>query len=124
MSTMAQLNVRMKPELKAAGDSILELYGIAPSEFIRTMWEKISLGEEAFRQVAEALAADPAAGSYQGTSAAEARHGFANQIRQLQADYEYELGMTPSTYIPLSEEQLEELIYEDYLEERRATHAD
>ena len=47
MAHVTQLNTRMDAQLKAAGDSTLDLYGISPSELIRALWAKIALGEEA-----------------------------------------------------------------------------
>ena len=117
MGTAAQLNVRMNPEVKAAGDSVLDLYGVSPSELIRALWEKISLGEEAFAQVMKALVATPAAGTRRTIDSELGTSNVASLIRQRQASFEHELGLDPATYIPLSMEELEDLVYEDYLEQ-------
>lgn len=117
MGTAAQLNVRMNPEVKAAGDSVLDLYGVSPSELIRALWEKISLGEEAFAQVVKALVATPAAGTRRTIDSELGASNVASLIRQRQASFEHELGLDPATYIPLSMEELEDLVYEDYLEQ-------
>ncbi len=117
MGTAAQLNVRMNPEVKAAGDSVLDLYGVSPSELIRALWEKISLGEEAFAQVVKALVATPAAGTRRTIDSELGTSNVASLIRQRQASFEHELGLDPATYIPLSMEELEDLVYEDYLEQ-------
>ncbi len=123
MASMAQLNVRMAPEVKAAGDSVLELYGISPSEFVRTIWEKIGHGEEAFRQVARALAANPAAGSIHTTQDVSKASETTSWILHRQAGFEHEVGLNPKTYESLTNEQLNDLVYEDYLEERNIEHA-
>ena len=123
MSSMVQLNVRMRPELKARGDSVLELYGVSPSELVRALWEKISLGGEAFAQVVEALAANPAAGSSKTIVRMSPATSIASEIRQRQADFENELGLDSSTYRPLDADELEDLVYQDYLEERQTSHA-
>lgn len=126
MPPMVQLNVRMNAELKAAGDSILELYGIAPSELIRALWSKISHGEQALDQVVRALAADPAAGSSKTVGATGVTSRVAQLIQQRQADFEREVGLNPTSYAPLSDEQLDDLVYQDYLDEsatRKASHA-
>ena len=117
MGTAAQLNVRMNPEVKAAGDSVIDLYGVSPSELIRALWEKISLGEEAFAQVVKALVATPAAGTRRTIDSELGASNVASLIRQRQASFEHELGLDPATYIPLSMEDLEDLVYEDYLEQ-------
>lgn len=118
MATMVQLNVRMKPELKAAGDSVLELYGVSPSEVIRALWEKISLGEEAFAQVVKAFAADPAVGSARSLVRNPDAPHFASMVRRRQESFEREVGLDPSTYVPIDAEELDDLVYEDYLEKR------
>lgn len=123
MSSMAQLNTRMKPELKASGDSMLELYGISPSEVIRTLWEKISLGEEAMSQLVAAFLAEPAVGTTRTAAREEGSSGIARMVRERQASFERESGLDPTTYVPLDEDELNDLVYQDYLEERQASHA-
>ena len=127
MATMAQLNVRMSPEIKAAGDSVLDLYGVSPTELIRSLWQKIALGEEALEQVVQVLAADPAAGSARPGSPTGTVGGISQMVRQRQEAFERDLGLSRSTYVPLSDEELEELAYEDYLEgaaQKGAGHGD
>lgn len=117
MAASAQLNVRLSPEVKAAGDSVLDLYGVSPSELIRTLWAKISLGQVAFEQVVRALASPPAAGTVPAIADASERPGTVSLIRSRQMDFEHAAGLDPSTYVPLSSAQLDDLVYEDYLEE-------
>lgn len=125
MTTTAQLNVRLQPELKAAGDSVLELYGISPSELIRTLWEKISHGEEALGQVVRAFATEPAAGSTTFLApTAQDSMSLAQAIRARQQALEAELGLDPATYVPVDMDELEDAVYQDYLEERLSRHAD
>ena len=116
-SKMAQLNVRMDPELKAAGDSVLDLYGISPSELIRALWEKIASGEEAFGQVAKALAAEPAVGKPRVIQKEEAM-SVADWFAWRFYAFAKELGLDPSTFEPTTDEEFEELLYEEYLEEK------
>lgn len=123
MPSMAQLNVRMNTELKAAGDSVLELYGIAPSELIRALWSKISHGEQALDQVVRVLATDPAAGSVKTADATGGTSHIAQLIQQRQADFEREVGLDPASYAPLSDDQLDDLVYQNYIEERAAQEA-
>jgi len=113
----------MNTELKAAGDSVLELYGIAPSELIRALWSKISHGEQALDQVVRVLVADPAAGSSKTVNVTRSMPRIAQLIQQRQADFEQEVGLDPASYVPLSEEQLDDLVYQDYLDERAARKA-
>lgn len=123
MPSAAQLNVRMNAELKAAGDSVLEFYGIAPSELIRALWSKISHGEQALDQVVRALTAEPAAGSVKTIGASEGASRVAQLIQQRQTSFEREVGLDPASYLPISNEQLEDLVYQDFLEERTARKA-
>jgi len=123
MPSMAQLNVRMNTELKAAGDSVLNLYGVSPSELIRALWSKISHGEQALDQVVRVLVADPAAGSSKTVNVTRSMPRIAQLIQQRQADFEQEVGLDPASYVPLSEEQLDDLVYQDYLDERAARKA-
>lgn len=127
MAASAQLNVRLDPEVKSAGDSVLDLYGVSPSELIRALWAKISLGEVAFEQVVKALASPPAAGTVPAVADVSEHPGTASLIRSRQMDFERAAGLDPSTYVPLSSAELDDLVYEDYLEESRedgAWHAE
>ena len=123
MPSVAQLNVRMSTELKAAGDSVLDLYGIAPSELIRAIWSKISHGEQALDQVVRVLAIDPSADSVKTIKAPSGTSRIAQLVRQRQADFEREVGLEPSSYVPLTDEQLDDLLYRDYLDERPSEEA-
>ena len=53
MEATAQLNVRIEPELKKAGDRVLAEHGLTPSEAIRGLYRKLA-GEQ--EQVEEAFA--------------------------------------------------------------------
>ena len=123
MPSVAQLNVRMSTELKAAGDSVLDLYGIAPSELIRALWSKISHGEQALDQVVRVLATDPSADSIKTTGEVSGASRIAQLVQQRQTDFEREVGLDPSTYVSLTDEQLEDLVYQDYLEESTSGEA-
>ena len=115
-STMAQLNVRMSPELKAAGDSVLDLYGVSPSELIRALWEKIAAGEEAFRQIVDTLTIEPTTGSVKRSKRYAAMR-MIERIERRQAEFEREFGLDPSTYVEFTDDELNDLVYQDYLEE-------
>lgn len=57
MSTpsVSQMNVRINSQVKNKGDGILAEAGITPTQIIRALWEKISLGIADLRQVEEVL---------------------------------------------------------------------
>jgi hypothetical protein len=55
------MNVRLNSQVKDKGDSILAKAGITPTQIIRALWEKISLGMTDLRQVEEVLSLPAAA---------------------------------------------------------------
>ena len=118
-STMAQLNVRMAPELKAAGDSVLDLYGVSPSELIRAVWEKMVCGETAMRQLVETLVKDPAPAGIRPTQKEIDGMDPIAWIEWRQAEFAKEVGLDLSTFTPSTDEEFEELLYEDWLEKER-----
>ena len=119
MAASAQLNVRLNPEVIAAGDSVLDLYGVSPSELIRALWAKISLGEVALEQVVRALASPPAAGTVPAVADVSEHPGAVSLVQSRQMDFERAAGLDPSTYVPLSSAEIDDLVYEDYLDESR-----
>ena len=116
---MAQLNVRMDPELKAAGDSVLDLYGVSPSELVRAIWDKVAHGKEALQQLIEVLVKDPAVGSPRTSKTTSNGMTLPEWAAWRQEEFAKEMGLDPSTHVPLTDEELEELLYEDYLEKWR-----
>lgn len=114
---MAQLNVRMDPELKAAGDSVLDLYGVSPSELVRAVWEKIARGGTALIQVAETLTKEPTAGKPKVAKNDRDEMNFTDWVEWRFNAFAAEVDLDPSTFVPHTDEELEELLYEDYLEE-------
>lgn len=115
MASMAQLNVRMEPSLKAAGDAVLDRMGVTPTQIVRALWMKLSRGVEAFDQIVEVFAKDPAAaGASVREEVAEPTYSQLVEAR-FKAFYE-ETGLDPSTYVPPTEEEWEEFEWEDWQE--------
>lgn len=54
----AQLNIRMEPSLKAAGDIVLEREGISPSEAVRLLYEYLVRKKQLPRELCESDAPD------------------------------------------------------------------
>jgi len=116
-ASAAQLNVRMAPELKGAGDATLERMGILPVQLIRAVWQKLAMGEEAATQLLQSLAQKPAVG--EGSFPAleweeldrslEGRNAFWAQLEAV-------AGPAPE---PLSADEMLELLYEDRVERER-----
>lgn len=115
MAQVSQLNVRLDSDVKAAGDSVLDLYGISATQVIRSLWEKLAHGEEAMQQFVEMLAKPPAAGM--ATRPAEVTADVNDRYMSRFLEFAQEVGLDPSTYVPLSDEELDDLVYQDYLED-------
>lgn len=116
-TSAAQLNIRMSPAIKAAGDATLERMGILPAQIVRAVWQKLALGEEAAGQLLRSLTQKPAVGEAPYStfswedyeSHQERREAFWSQIEAI-------AGPAPE---PLPDEAMEELLYEEYLERDR-----
>ena len=116
-AAMAQLNVRINAEAKAAGDLTLDRAGITATELVRAVWETLGRGKGALRGLV--LAMDAARiGEVKRLSATEDK-GLVARIKGRQAAFEREFGLDPATYVPISDEELSELVYLDRLEEER-----
>lgn len=119
---MAQLNVRLDPELKAAGDSVLDRIGISPAQLIRAVWAKVARGAEACDQLVAALAQEPSAsvglagsaGPLAGDGSFGRESGRMARIQARQEALAGELGLDMSLLVPLTDEVLEEALCEDY----------
>lgn len=129
MASMAQLNIRLDPALKEAGDSVLNLMGVTPSQFIRTIWMKLARGAEAFDQIATVLISEPTAEFVQPPVARDEKSLASQRIIARQHAFEQSVALNPNTYMPISEEELEEFVYLDFIEreeqrKRGDIHAD
>lgn len=115
--SVAQLNIRMASATKAAGDATLERMDILPAQLIRAVWQKLALGEEAAVQLLRALVQKPAVG--EGLSVVTSWDEFERNREQREAfwsEIEAVAGPMPA---PLSEEEMEELIYQEHLDRER-----
>ena len=114
MSAMAQLNVRIEPQLKSAGDEVLARLGVTPTQFVRALWMKVSRGAEAFDQVVAVLAQEPAA-----VSVAEfaGRAGFdADPFEERLMAFYQDCGFDYDAYSSPADDEWEELLMEDWAE--------
>ncbi|MDO4798671.1 MAG: hypothetical protein Q4A01_11715 [Coriobacteriales bacterium] len=114
MPAMAQLNVRMEPQLKAAGDEVLARLGITPTQFVRALWMKVSRGAEAFDQIVDALAQEPAAVGVGGlVKQIEAEDDpFENRLTAFYQEY----GFDYTSYVSPQDDEYEELLMQDWTE--------
>lgn len=114
MPAMAQLNVRMEPRLKSAGDEVLARLGVTPTQLVRALWMKVSRGAEAFDQVVAVLAQEPAA-----VSVAEfaGRAGFdADPFEERLMAFYQDCGFDYDAYSSPADDEWEELLMEDWAE--------
>ena len=111
MATAAtsQLNVRMDSQLRSAGDAVLERIGVTPAEIVRALWAKIAGGAQECEQVLELLAqkTDPATPS-RGDTYIEAIDGWHTELFAL-------AGVTRASYTAPSDEELDEMLYDEWL---------
>lgn len=117
MPAMAQLNVRMEPQLKSAGDEVLARLGITPTQFVRALWMKVSRGAEAFDQVVAVLAQEPAAVS---VAESAAQIGFdGDQFEERLMAFYRDNGFDYAAHASPTDDQWEELLMEDWTERER-----
>lgn len=110
MAATAQLNVRLDPELKKAGDEALASIGLTPSQAIRALWERAAERGEGLEKV-EALATDAPSQNERP------KNGIGEFCKALDEHLEA-LGIDMSKPSGLSDDELMELAYIDLLQER------
>ena len=127
MAAVAQLNVRMEPELKARGEAVLDRMGLTPTQIVRALWMKISRGAEAVDQIVGVLAMDPSASQALAQFGGGTQQGATASFEgRLQAFYR-ETGLDPATYEQPTEEEWDEWLLQDLQDqerERLITYAD
>ena len=119
MGTSAQLNVRMDPLLKAAGDAGLADIGFSPSEAVRALWTiaarrgKDAMQVKQLLATASSMAAEETAVEEESDVPDVLRRGW-NIVPEGMA----KLGITlkPRSNTPGS---YEDMLYEEYLERMR-----
>ena len=87
-SATAQMNIRLLPQVKEAGDQALARMGVTPTEFVRSIWEKLAEdGEERSRLEAIALGQTEASETNPQVEAlARARRLYADGMARLRID--------------------------------------
>ena len=109
VSGTVQLNVRMDSELRSAGDAVLERVGITPAEVVRALWAKIAKGVQECEQVLHALSdEDDAAISSRGDELVGQIEGWHSQLFSLAE-------VDRATYVPPTDEELDEMLYDEWL---------
>lgn len=125
--TMAQVNIRIASDVKRAGDATLERADVTPTQLVRAIWAKLAMGHEALDQLVEALVKDPS--PYAATVEGDVRAGdmLVEHIARRQQAFEQEVGLNARACVPLSDDEAEDLLYEEQVlreRERMVWHAE
>ena len=109
IAATSQLNVRMDSELRTAGDAVLERAGVTPAEVVRALWAKIAKGAQECEQVLSALSdEDNAAISSRGDELVGKIEGWHSQLFSLAE-------VDRAAYVPPTDEELDEMLYDEWL---------
>ena len=119
MGATAQLNVRMDPALKAAGDAGLADIGFSPSEAVRALWTLAARRGKDAMQVKQLLATASSMAAEE--TAVEEESDVPDVLRRgwnIVPEGMTKLGITlkPRSDTP---ESYEDMLYEEYLERMR-----
>ena len=105
----SQLNVRMESELRAAGDAVLERVGVTPAEVVRALWAKLAKGTQECERVLSVLSdEDDATTSLRGDELVSQIEGWHSQLFSL-------AGVDRADYTPPTDEELDEMLYDEWL---------
>lgn len=117
--SMAQLNVRIDPAIKSAGDEVLERANVTPTQLVRAIWAKLSQGSEALDQVIEVLLRHPSSAGATCTPAPMAGDLLAEGIVRRQEELEQSLSLDASNYRALSDDEMRDLLLDERIERER-----
>lgn len=118
-AAMAQVNIRMTEELKRAGDATLERADISPTQLVRAVWAKLAMGTEALDQLMAALAQSPSPQVDADGVGSQAGDALVSRIARRQEGFEQAFNLDAGSYIALTDEELEDLLYEERLQRER-----
>ena len=104
-----QLNVRMDRELKEAGDLTLSLAGISPSALVRQVWAKIAQGGDSLAQLTQVLS------DCDGNTRQAAVRAKLDALESA-AHLAESLDLPGAPHTPVTDDELEEALYDEYLE--------
>lgn len=118
MGTTAQLNVRMDPLLKAAGDAGLADIGFSPSEAVRALWTLAARRGKDALQVKELLTTASSSTTEEDILEGSDVPDVLRRGWNIIPDGMAKLGitLTPRSDTP---ESYEEMLYDEYLERMR-----
>lgn len=114
---MAQINVRINRDLKEAGDAVLARLGVSPSQIVRDLWAKLVERRDNPQQVFEALQLDVRSAEEQAEI--DRKLAIVERATTRFEEFGRRYGLSLENYQPLTEEELEEARWEEYLERGR-----
>lgn len=114
-ATMTQLNMRVDQEDKLQADEVLQLLGSSVTKLVRKVLAKVARGAKDAEELMAALDDAPIA---QDGTALRSRAWFEESDRWL-SSMAAQLGVSPSSLVPLADDEYQEALYEDYLEKER-----
>ena len=112
--TMTQVNVRLSAALKQAGDDAFAAAGLSPSVVIRAAYERAAQLAQSLRGVSDIIA-----GSDQEVESREQQMAVFERSAHAFEDIakRYGLQVDCNEYEPMTDEEVEEALYQDYLAE-------
>lgn len=111
-SMMAQINARIETETKRAADAAFAHAGIAPSEAIRALYARAAALGSSLKSVGDLVVnnnGDAESQSSREMSFERAAHAFDDMLTR------YGFTVDVENYVPMTEEEIEEAAYQDYL---------
>lgn len=113
-SDMAMLNVRMERDLRERGNAVLSELGVTPSQYIRALWLKlVGDKQQARAQVESAMAPER---TPEQQAEIDRKLAALHRIDTSWEQFVQAVGADPSTYAPMTDEEVAEARYEYLLE--------
>lgn len=112
---MTQLNMRVDQEDKLRSDEVLQLLGSSVTKLVRKVLAKVSRGAKDAEELMAVLDDAPIA---REEMVLRSRAWFEESDRW-PASMATQLGVSPGSLVPLSDDTYREALYEDYLEKER-----
>lgn len=109
ITATAQLNVRMDAGLRTAGDAVLKRVGVTPADVVRALWAKIAEGVQDCEQVLALLQEQKtSAAPSRGDECLAAIDGWHSALFSCAK-------VKHTSYVAPSDEELEEMLYDEWL---------
>lgn len=113
-NAMTQVNVRISSALKQTGDEAFAAAGLSPSEVVRAVYARASALSHSLRSISDIVTSDALD---DGDSDRMRRIELFDQSLHALQDraQSYGLHLDPSSFEPMTEDEIEEAFYQDYL---------